>query len=160
MRKRVQSETAPREQASRGGAVDLSHLASVQVTSEMPEHPVENALEGPVGRGSPRWIAGESGPQTITLAFDAAQAVGEVALEIEDPTQERTQQLELSVSRDAERSYDVLVRQDFNFSPSGATWQREAWRIDQAGVTHLRLRIVPNKSGGDARAVLTSLVLR
>jgi hypothetical protein len=34
------------------------------------------------------------------------------------------------------------------------------WRIEQNGVTHLRLRIVPNKSGGDARAVLTSLVLR
>jgi hypothetical protein len=161
MRKRVQSEPRPSTAgSSREGALDVDKLASVVVTSESPEHPIEHALAGPTGRGSPRWLAAESGRQTITLAFDAPQRIEEVALEIEDLTQERTQELELAISRDGERSYQSLVRQEWNFSPSGSTWQHETWRVGQSGVTHLRLLIVPHKGGGESRASLTSVVLR
>jgi hypothetical protein len=160
MRKRVQSATpAPGRDTSRANAIDLGRLATVIVSSELPEHPVENALEGATGRGSARWIAGEGGAQSITLAFDAPQAVSGVDVEIEDTEQERTQELELAISRDGAQSYQVAVRQEFNFSPSGSTWERETWRIDAPATTHLRLTIVPHKGGGEARAVLTSLVL-
>jgi len=161
MRKRVQSQSpALGRDASRQGALDLDKLATVIVTSEQPDNPIEHALLGPTGRESSRWVAGESGRQVVTLAFDAPQQVAEVSVEIEDLVQERTQQLELEVSRDGERSYQVVVRQEFNFSPSGTTWERETWRIGDAPVTHVRLSIVPHKGGGDTRAMLTSLILR
>jgi hypothetical protein len=131
MRKRVESEApAPVRDVSRADAIDLGRLATVIVSSELPDHPVEHALEGDTGRGSARWIAGRSGVQSITLAFDAPQAVSRVDVEIEDAEQERTQQLELAISRDGAQSYQLVLRQEFNFSPSGSSWERESWRID------------------------------
>jgi hypothetical protein len=37
--------------------------------------------------------------------------------------------------------------QEYNFSPGGATYQREEQRFNVRQVTHLRLTIIPNKSG-------------
>ena len=48
--------------------------------------------------------------------------------------------------------------QEYNFSPGGATYQREEQRFNLRQVTHLRLTIVPNKSGSGT-ATLTALRL-
>jgi hypothetical protein len=50
------------------------------------------------------------------------------------------------------------VVQEYNFSPGGATYQREEQRFNLRQVTHLRLTIVPNKSGSGT-ATLTALRL-
>ena len=49
------------------------------------------------------------------------------------------------------------MRQQYNFSPSGVTRESEDYAVDLADVTALELRIVPDISGGDARASVTQL---
>jgi hypothetical protein len=49
------------------------------------------------------------------------------------------------------------VRQQYNFSPPGMTREFEDYAVDLAGVTALELRIVPDISGGDARASVAQL---
>ena len=128
--------------------------------SELAGHPVENAFDGQRGPGSSRWVSETGGEQTLKLAFDAPQTIRAVSLEIEETTENRTQELQLAVSRDGEKSWRELVRQEFNFSPSGSTLEREEWTINAEGVTHLRLQIKPDKGGRPCRASVTSLVLR
>jgi hypothetical protein len=72
----------------------------------------------------------------------------------------RTQELHLSTSCDGGQTYRELLRQEYNFSPPGTTFERERWTVTAAGVTHLRLVIRPDKGDKPCRATLTSLVLR
>jgi hypothetical protein len=99
------------------GEIDIAAVATVLVTSEDPGHPVDHAFDRHRGPGGTRWIAGEPGEQTLILAFDAPQAIRRVALEVEEPDVARTQELQLSVSGDGGRTYQVVLRQEYNFSP-------------------------------------------
>jgi hypothetical protein len=49
------------------------------------------------------------------------------------------------------------LRQQYNFSPPGATCEREDYDVNLNGVTALELRIVPDISHGSARASLAQL---
>ena len=71
----------------------------------------------------------------------------------------RTQELSVSVSSDGGRIYRELVRQEFNFSPPGTTFERELWSTPAGAVTHLRLANRPDKGGRVGRASLTALTL-
>ena len=73
--------------------------------------------------------------------------------------QERTQEFVLRWSPDGGQSYQEILRQQFNFSPPGATREVEDYDIDLDGVTALELKIVPDISGGSARASLAELRL-
>jgi hypothetical protein len=95
----------------------------------------------------------------LVLAFDAPQAIRRVALEVEEPEVARTQELQLGVSTDGGRTYREVLRQEYNFSPPGTTFEREDWAADAEGVTHLRLVIRPDKGDKPCRAMITSLVL-
>jgi hypothetical protein len=141
------------------GEIDIAAVATVLVTSEDAEHPVDHAFDGNGGPGGSRWVAGEPGEQTVILAFDAPQAIRRVVLEVEEPEVARTQELQLSVSVDGGQTYRELVRQEYNFSPPGTTFEREDWAVDADGLTHLRLWIKPDKGGKPCRASITSLVL-
>src|SRR4051794_17639171 len=77
---------------------DLSSIATVGVTSEDAEHPIENAFDGRRGPGGSRWVAGEVGDQELVLAFDAPQTLSHITLEIEEREVARQQEVELSVS--------------------------------------------------------------
>lgn len=158
MRKQIITPTsAPSPPA---GGLNLDAIATVLVTSELAGHPVENAFDGRRGPGGSQWISESGGEQTVKLAFDAPQNIRSVGLEIEETEVSRTQELQLAVSNDGEKTYRELLRQEFNFTPGGSTFEREEWTINAAGVTHLRLQIKPDKSGQPCRASLTSLVLR
>jgi hypothetical protein len=139
---------------------DIATLATVLVTSEAPDHPVDHLFDGHGGRGGTRWIASAEGEQTLVLAFDAPQTIREVSLEAEEWQTSRNQVLILSLSHDGGGSYREILRQEFVFSPPGTTFQRESWRVPAAGVTHLRLVIQPDKGGAPGRATLTSLTIR
>jgi hypothetical protein len=141
------------------GEIDIAAVATVLVTSEAPEHPVDFAFDHHRGPGGNRWIAGEPGEQTLILAFDAPQAIRRVALEVEEPEVARTQELQLAVSTDGGRTYREVLRQEYNFSPPGTSFEREDWTLDAVGVTHLRLRIRPDKGSKPCRATITSLAL-
>jgi hypothetical protein len=135
-------------------------LATVLVTSESGDHPVDHLFDGRNGPGGTRWVASADGEQTVILAFDTPQAIREVGLEVEEPSASRTQVLTLSLSQDGGRTYREIVRQEFNFSPPGTTFEREVWNVPAGRVTHLRIAIQPEKGGAPHHATLTSLTIR
>src|SRR4051795_8906661 len=77
---------------------DIAAVATVLVTSESPDHPVDHAFDGRRGPGASRWIAGEADEQELILAFDTPQTIRQVGLEVEEPEVARTQDLQLSAS--------------------------------------------------------------
>lgn len=146
--------------ASRSGEKDVAAIATVLVTSEAPEHPVDHVFDGRRGPGGSRWVAAEPGEQRLILAFDTPQTLRTISVEVEEPSLSRTQEHHLSVSCDGGRTYQELRRQEYTFSPPGTTFEREAWAVALEGVTHLQLVIAPDKGGRPCRATLTSLVLQ
>ena len=158
MRKHIVGPAAPPPVAATAdaGGLALADIATVFVTSEAPDAPVEHAFDPTRGPGARRWRAGSPGDQVITLAFDAPQTIGRTAVEIDEPEQSRTQELTLAASTDGGQTYRELVRQEFVFSPPHTTFERETWRVELAGVTHLRLSIRPDKGDPSRRATLTS----
>jgi len=139
--------------------IDVSSLATVYVTSEDPSHPIDLAFDGHRGPGATHWLAGQPGPQKIIVAFDSPQTIQKVILETEEREVSRTQEMDLSISRDGGETYRELRRQEFNFSPDSTTWEREDWMIAERGVTHVRLSIKPDKGGKEFRATLTTFAL-
>src|SRR5688572_27970823 len=118
------------------GGIDVAALATVLVPSKDPEHPVDHAFDQQRGPGGSRWVAGEPGEQTLTLAFDAPQTIRQVVLEVEEPEMARTQELQLAVSSDGGQTYREVLRQEFNFSSPVTTFEREDWAVAAEGVTH------------------------
>ncbi|WP_447983333.1 discoidin domain-containing protein [Nitrospira sp. Nam74] len=150
----------PVESYPSGQEISIADVATVLVTSELSDHPIDHMCDGQRGPGSTRWIAEQSGDQTIVLAFDTARTIETVSLEIEEREVSRTQELTLAVSRDGGQTYQEVLRQEFNFSPSGATFEHEKWRLGAEGITNLRVWIRPDKGGKPCRASITSLVLQ
>ena len=143
-----------------GGRMSIPALATVLVTSEAAEHPVDCLVDGHDGPGGTRWVAAVDGEQTLILAFDTPQTIREVGLETEESQASRTQVLTLSLSQDGGRTYREILRQEFNFSPPGTTFERERWTVPAAMVSHLRITIRPDKGSNLGRASLTSLTIR
>jgi len=139
--------------------IDVATLAQVMVTSEDADHPVEMAFDGRGGPGGTRWVAAADGEQTLIVAFDDPQRVHGILLEIEEPEVARTQQLQVAISTDGGGSYREIVRQEYNFSPPGTSFERERWSAEAEGVTHLRLVIAPDKGVRPGRASVTTLAL-
>ncbi len=142
--------------AKPSNTVDVEAGAHVAVTSEDAAHPIEHAFDQRGAPGGTEWLAAVPGDQTITVSFDSPQAVSAVLVEVEDAHESRTQEIELSVAS-GDGPLTSVLRQEFHFSPSGATLERERWTLDRKDVREVRLVIRPNKGGGPARARLTTL---
>jgi hypothetical protein len=136
------------------GWLDLQSTAQVELTSEDATNPIEAALVPGAGLG---WRAAQAGEQTIRLLFDELRSVRRIQLTFHEDQQARTQEFLLRWSPDGGQSYREIVRQQFNFSPPGVTRESEDYAVDLAGVTALELRIIPDISGGDARASVARL---
>ena len=156
MRKRIISPTAQGTPASGDDWLDLEDLVQVEITSEDPAHPIESALLPGATSG---WRASGPGEQTIRLLFAKPQAVHRIWLEFVEPDVERTQEFVLRWSPDGGHTVHEVVRQQWNFSPHGATGQTEDLRVELTGVTLLELSIVPDIGGGPAQASLAQLRL-
>ena len=151
MRKRVIRSAAPEA----GDWLPVEDLAAIEITSEDPAAPIEAALRGK----PPGWRAAEPGPQTIRLIFDRPQTLRRIRLVCLESELVRTQELVLRWSRDEARSSGEVVRQQWNFSPTGATCEVEDYRVELAEVKVLALEVVPSIGGGPARASLAELRL-
>ena len=136
--------------------LDMDSAAVVEVTSEDAAHPVESALLEGAERG---WRASGPGPQTIRLVFDKPQKLRRIWLKFEETEIKRTQEFVLRWSPDGGRSYREIVRQQWNFSPPETERETEDYAVELSDVTALELNIVPDKSGGEARASLECLRL-
>ena len=139
--------------------LDVAAMASVSVTSEDEQHPLENAFDQSGGPGGTYWQAATDGPQVITLSFDSPQEIRSVSLEFYENRLSRSQEVQLLLSQDGESSYTKVLTQGFNFSPPATTCEREHWVLNAHAVTNLQLKINPDISGFGAKATLTHFAL-
>src|SRR5438128_7268523 len=103
------------------------------------------------------WRAADPGTQAIRLNFHQPQKLRRISLAFEENEIKRTQEFVLRWSPDSGRSFREIVRQQWNFSPPDTVREVEEYQVELSGVTVLELIIVPNNSGGTARASLKSL---
>jgi len=154
MRKRIVGRAQQEAVLADQDWLNVERLADVEVTSEDPRYPIEAALVP--GRGS-GWRAAEPGGQTMRLLFTSPQRLRRIWLVFAESTIERTQEYVLRWSSDGGQSFHEIVRQQWNFSPQGATWETEDHRVELSDVAILELSIIPDTSGNLAFASLVQL---
>src|SRR5260370_4770059 len=137
----------PRGTRSRSGSRidDLGggRYLPIPPTAPCARHRVRRPCDYPAALGLDRWIAEQSGEQTLILAFDTPQTIRKILVEIDEPEISRTQEMAVSISRDGGQTYRELIRQEYNFSPPGTTLGHEEWTITADAISHLQLRIKP-----------------
>ena len=69
----------------------------------------------------------------IVVEFDQPQTISHLVYKVEETVRERTQEVRVEVSDDGGRTYRQILVQEYNFSPRGATYQREEQRLDLPG---------------------------
>ena len=136
--------------------LDLERLVQVELTSEDARHAIESALMSNTGSG---WRAQSPGKQIIRLLFDTPQRISRIQLVFQEEALERTQEFVLRWSRATGEPPREIVRQQYNFSPPGNTRELEDYIVDLDTLTILELEIIPDISGGNARASLEQLKL-
>lgn len=156
MRKKMLPPSSPQPPLPEGNWLELDSLAQAEFSSEAADHPVEAALLPGYGNG---WRAEHAGPQTLRLVFDRPQHLRRVVLRFEESAQTRTQEFVLRWRPAGSDSWRDVLRQQFNFSPPATTTELEDFRVDLPEAAALELGIIPDISGGDARASLAALRL-
>ena len=136
--------------------MDVDRIASVEISSEDSDYPIESALLMERQKG---WRAANPGMQTIRLIFDEPQKLRRILLVFEDTENSRTQEFVLRWSPDVESSFREIIRQQWNFSPPDSVRETEDYAVELSEVKVLELMIVPDTNGGEVRASLTSLRL-
>lgn len=111
----------PAAKHASGEEISIPESATIMVTSEMSEHPIDHIFDGHRGPSSTKWVAGEAGDQSVILVFDTPRNLRKVSLEVEETDVERTQELTLAISHDGGKTYREVFRQEYNFSPPGTT---------------------------------------
>ncbi len=154
MRKRIINSIPQKNVDSDQQCLDIEKLALVEVTSENNEFPIESALL--LGKVS-GWRASEPGEQIIRLLFDNPQTLQWINLNFEELEIERTQEYVLRWSPDGGQTYQEIIRQQWNFSPDGASCEVEEYQVKLSAVTILELIINPDISGKTAFASLKAL---
>lgn len=160
LRKRLMISSRPAADAfSHLHEIEIDTCATIHYSSEDPAHPIEHMFDGNSGTGSTHWkSARPNTTEVILLEFDRPQHIAHLVYEVEECSRERTQELRVEYSRDHAHSFRQVLVQEYTFSPNGANYECESLSLELADVTHLRLTIVPHKSGsGTAR--VTSLRL-
>ncbi|MGH9621023.1 MAG: carbohydrate-binding protein [Bryobacteraceae bacterium] len=158
MRKRiVETHLAkPRGEPDQGW-LDLEQIATVEVTSEDPKFPIESAFDR---RGGPGWRASQKGEQQIRIIFDEPMSLHHIQLRFHEAECQRTQEFTLRWSSAAGGPANEIVRQQWNFSPTGSTTEIEDYAIDLSAVSVLELTIRPDLGHRERVATLTAWHLR
>ena len=155
MRKRIVTPT-PTAAHAQEDWLDLERAATVEVTSEDKDFPIESSLSLEPRQG---WRAGQPGSQTIRLVFDEPQELKRISLVFEENEVTRTQEFVLRASSNPGGPFRDIVRQQWNFSAPTSTREIEEYSVQLSDVALLELTIVPDISGGAVRASLKSLRL-
>jgi hypothetical protein len=93
-------------------------------------------------------VAATPGEQIIRLTFDEPQNISKIYLLFEETAQVRSQEFVLSWQQAVQPEWREIVRQQFNFSPSGTTVERENFKVSLERASALQLLIAPERSGG------------
>ena len=156
MRKTVIAPDAKASSRSPANWLDLENLTRVEISSEETAHPVESALIP--GQG-PGWRAAQPGEQTIRIWFDHPLSLRRIYLTFDERERARTQEFALRWLPSGDEHSREIVRQQYTFSPPATTEEIEDYRVDLKDVAELELKIIPDISGGSARASLAQLSL-
>jgi hypothetical protein len=140
------------------GWLDLDSIAHVQLTSEDPAFPIENALSTNPERNELGWRATSPGPQTITLLFDAPQYIRRIFLHFMVREGERSQEFVLRYSSAKETDREI-VRQQWTFSPTGSPQEIEDYAVELESITKLELVIDPDRGRGHSLATINAFRL-
>jgi len=136
--------------------IDIVGCATIAFSSESPAHPIEHLFDGHSGPGATRWISAR--PDTVErviVEFDEPHSISHLVYEVEESVRERTQEVRVEVSENGDRTYRQILVQEYNFSPSGATYQREELRLNLLRVSRLRVTVFPNKNGSGTATITT-----
>jgi hypothetical protein len=155
MRKRIVTPT-PATAHAQEDWLDLERAATVEVTSEDKDFPIESSLSIEPRQG---WRAAQPGAQTIRLVFDEPQELKRISLVFEENEIARTQEFVLRASSNAGGPFREIVRQQWNFNAPASTREIEDYSVELSDVALLELTIVPDVRGGAVRASLKSLRL-
>jgi hypothetical protein len=152
MRKRV-VDSAPLASGAAEGRewLILEDLAQIEVTSEAGGFSVESVFNSGTGPG---WRAAAPGVQRIRLIFDQPQPIRHMRLRFNEPAVERMQEFTVRWSGSGKEALKEVVRQQWNFSPSGSTSESEDFTVDLREVSILELTIDPDRGAGQALANL------
>ena len=155
MHKRIISDSTKEEQQQPSDQkwMNIESLVEVEISSEDADFPIESALLFGNDSG---WRALEPGEQIIRLVFIEPHNIKTVMLNFEESIVERTQEYVLCWSNEDGVKHEIL-KQQWNFSPTGATKQMETHHVELCGVKVLELRIIADISGGNALATLQAL---
>lgn len=154
MRKSVIAGVSETASSLQQNWLDLNATASVEATSEDSSHPVEAALLRDESDG---WRAAAAGSQTVRLVFDNPQTLRRIWLVFEETEIKRTQEFVVRWSENGGTPFRDIFRQQWNFSPPDTVRETEDHAVEISNVKALELVIVPDISGGDARASLRAL---
>jgi hypothetical protein len=133
--------------------LDLGEIASVELTSEDPNLPIESALATGQGRG---WRAGGPGKQVIRIVFYNPRRLRRIWLEFSEPDVQRTQEFTLAWSTQRKGPLREIIRQQWNFSPQGSTREVEDYQVDLDGMWVLELTLKPDLMPSSAFATLAA----
>jgi hypothetical protein len=154
MRKRiVETYHAQHESQSDRGWLNLEEIATVEVTSEDPGFPIEYAFASNDGPG---WRASQGGEQQIRIIFDNPVPVHRTELRCHEVGCERTQEFILRWSPESGGPATEIVRQRWNFSPTGSTTETKHYVVDLDAVSVLEIAIRPDLHRPEAVAPLAS----
>jgi hypothetical protein len=153
VRKRIVADRTivPPEPASNW--LDLALIATVEVTSEDPEFPIESVFGAD---GGPGWRAASTGQQQIRLIFDEPLSVRRIQLHFLEPAHDRLQQFTVRWSALGGGPVREIVRQQWNFSPGGSTSEFEDYHVNLDHVAALELEINPDLRNSEALATLAA----
>jgi hypothetical protein len=102
-----------------------------------------------------RWSTDSAGEQTIEIRFRQPTRVRRLRVVSSELQQRRTQEMTIWASlHRGERHHEVL-RQQFTFSPNGATQHAEEYAVQLDDVSIIQLRIVPSVDGRPAVACVS-----
>ena len=150
MRKRtIQSDSQSAAATIVGVGLDLTQIATVEVTSEQTEFPIESVFAASPGE----WRADSDGEQVIRLIFDEPTSIRSIQLGFVDSRNQRTQEFTLSYTADGEMR--EIVRQQWTFSPDGCHSEFEDYKVELSAVRSLELRIQPDLQHHQALANLS-----
>ncbi len=153
MRKRIVASHSPAETQSDQGWLNLEQIATVEVSSELPAFPIESAFSAD---DQLHWRASEPGTQQIRVIFDEPICVHRIRLRFDEREHNRTQETTLRWESAEGGPMHEIVRQQWNFSPTGSTTEIEDYAVNLDAVSVLELTIEPDLTRTDAIASLTT----
>ena len=142
-----------RDRRSSASWIDLREIATVEVTSEDPDFTIQSVFNS---EGTSGWRAAERGQQMVRLIFDQPLAVRRLQLQFVDAEHERTQEFTLRWFSAGGGGPKEIVRQQWNFSPSGSTQEIEDYEVNLEDVSALELVIKPDLRDGHGVATLVA----